>query len=399
MYSPTIGRFISEDPIDFDAGDANLNRYVSNSPAMMVDPYGLTGYVPKDGNGGFWRSGPSPNDARTYAAGAGKSWWVSSKPNVKPVQYINYEPDFDPVLHKIDGKPVQRELSATGGHMKDVNQAEKWAIGNWGDKYKKLPPGTWHHKSFDPKTGKMLMVYVEKATHTANKHSGAWSKYLDWVADHVKNVGKCGSLSDEGLLALMNALESAEAMNDLRAAKRLGVASDQWISAFVKSQLRKGMTTFAKDNNGKIVKVVLTEVGEKAAAQTVGKLALRIGGKVVGSVTTVFVTVVALNNTGSAAEAGKAAARDIACADDAEAVTFAVVYAGEQFVLSGSIETAIRRTGSNIAKKVGDPATTRNIEAYYDDFAQRTSERTEGEREADSNKSFWEKLMDIFTIN
>src|SRR5690606_13412545 len=35
-------RWISEDPIGFEAGDANLSRYVSNSPAIFVDPSGLT---------------------------------------------------------------------------------------------------------------------------------------------------------------------------------------------------------------------------------------------------------------------------------------------------------------------------------------------------------------------
>jgi hypothetical protein len=36
-----LGRFISQDPIGFGAGDANLYRYVGNSPLMYVDPLGL----------------------------------------------------------------------------------------------------------------------------------------------------------------------------------------------------------------------------------------------------------------------------------------------------------------------------------------------------------------------
>jgi RHS repeat-associated protein len=39
-YDPKIGRFISEDPIGFDAGDANLYRYVFNSSVMSTDPSG-----------------------------------------------------------------------------------------------------------------------------------------------------------------------------------------------------------------------------------------------------------------------------------------------------------------------------------------------------------------------
>jgi RHS repeat-associated protein len=40
-YDPILGRFVSEDPIGFAAGDANLTRYVGNSFANAVDPTGL----------------------------------------------------------------------------------------------------------------------------------------------------------------------------------------------------------------------------------------------------------------------------------------------------------------------------------------------------------------------
>jgi RHS repeat-associated protein len=40
-YDPDTGRFLSEDPIGFDAGDANLSRYVGNDPVNHVDPAGL----------------------------------------------------------------------------------------------------------------------------------------------------------------------------------------------------------------------------------------------------------------------------------------------------------------------------------------------------------------------
>ncbi len=40
-YDPEIARWLSEDPISFAAGDANLYRYVSNNPAAKTDPTGL----------------------------------------------------------------------------------------------------------------------------------------------------------------------------------------------------------------------------------------------------------------------------------------------------------------------------------------------------------------------
>jgi RHS repeat-associated protein len=46
-YAPTIGRFLSEDPIEFFAGDPNLYRYVGNEPVMGTDPTGLRRDLPR----------------------------------------------------------------------------------------------------------------------------------------------------------------------------------------------------------------------------------------------------------------------------------------------------------------------------------------------------------------
>jgi RHS repeat-associated protein len=42
-YDPHLGRFISNDPLGFDAGDANLQRYVFNRPTELRDPFGQAG--------------------------------------------------------------------------------------------------------------------------------------------------------------------------------------------------------------------------------------------------------------------------------------------------------------------------------------------------------------------
>jgi RHS repeat-associated protein len=44
-YHPGLGRFMSEDPKLFDAGDYNLFRYCHNDPIDMTDPMGLAGEV------------------------------------------------------------------------------------------------------------------------------------------------------------------------------------------------------------------------------------------------------------------------------------------------------------------------------------------------------------------
>ena len=55
-YNPTIGRFMSEDPKGFDAGDYNLYRYCSNDPLDRSDPMGL------DVNMDMFSSGENSSD-------------------------------------------------------------------------------------------------------------------------------------------------------------------------------------------------------------------------------------------------------------------------------------------------------------------------------------------------
>src|SRR5947209_4115396 len=40
MYDPRIGRWLTMDPIGFDAGDPNLYRYVNNNATNLRDPSG-----------------------------------------------------------------------------------------------------------------------------------------------------------------------------------------------------------------------------------------------------------------------------------------------------------------------------------------------------------------------
>ncbi len=41
FYDPAVGKWISRDPLGFEAGDSNLYRYVNNQPVMKTDPSGL----------------------------------------------------------------------------------------------------------------------------------------------------------------------------------------------------------------------------------------------------------------------------------------------------------------------------------------------------------------------
>ncbi|MBJ7520003.1 MAG: DNRLRE domain-containing protein [Solirubrobacteraceae bacterium] len=60
-YDPTLGRWLSKDPIDFDGGDTNLYAYVAGDPINTIDPDGLIGI--------------SLQNASDFAAGFGD--WVT----------------------------------------------------------------------------------------------------------------------------------------------------------------------------------------------------------------------------------------------------------------------------------------------------------------------------------
>ena len=54
-FDPATGTFVGEDPLGFGAGDANLYRYVFNSPTNFTDPDGQS--PAEMGDGGIpWRS-------------------------------------------------------------------------------------------------------------------------------------------------------------------------------------------------------------------------------------------------------------------------------------------------------------------------------------------------------
>jgi RHS repeat-associated protein len=64
-YETATGRWLSNDPIGFAAGDTNIQRYVGNNPVNYVDPSGLTGTpvavsVETDSvdSGGMWSPPP-----------------------------------------------------------------------------------------------------------------------------------------------------------------------------------------------------------------------------------------------------------------------------------------------------------------------------------------------------
>jgi RHS repeat-associated protein len=48
-YDPAVGRFVSEDPLGFAAGDVNVSRYVGNGATNATDPSGMQAGAPSPG--------------------------------------------------------------------------------------------------------------------------------------------------------------------------------------------------------------------------------------------------------------------------------------------------------------------------------------------------------------
>ncbi len=74
-YDPNLGKWISQDPIGFAGGDANLYRYAGNGPTNAKDPFGLASGDEWDSwNPGVW--------AGNWSGGV-YGWWAYGGSNVK----------------------------------------------------------------------------------------------------------------------------------------------------------------------------------------------------------------------------------------------------------------------------------------------------------------------------
>jgi RHS repeat-associated protein len=69
-YSPTLGRWMEEDPIGYKSGDINLYRYVQDRPTRGTDPSGLAWYD--------WLTGPIPAPLQAGAVVCGRVLWCDS---------------------------------------------------------------------------------------------------------------------------------------------------------------------------------------------------------------------------------------------------------------------------------------------------------------------------------
>src|SRR5881296_3935777 len=80
-YNPSLQRFISEDPLGFSGGDTNLYGYVFESPANLVDPFGLSA-GPGAPGGGSGMAGRSCGPCSKPPAGPTPVPWADVDQNI-----------------------------------------------------------------------------------------------------------------------------------------------------------------------------------------------------------------------------------------------------------------------------------------------------------------------------
>jgi RHS repeat-associated protein len=100
-YSPTLHRFLSEDPIGFAGGDTNLYAYVSNNPTNFIDATGLVRWTGSQSGVEFLTAGAVKFDlqsecvngnrvrATVLAVGPGASIGVEFSATHESVEFVD----------------------------------------------------------------------------------------------------------------------------------------------------------------------------------------------------------------------------------------------------------------------------------------------------------------------
>ena len=164
---PSTGRFISEDPLGFGAGDANVSRYVGNNSPNSTDPSGLESFpaahrgewVVGEKGDGTWEYSNSKENRAAGLAG-------------KRIRFVDNKVDvggFPPEAYwKGDATKASVEIDTITGQ--DAKAADRAMREQLGDKEWKRPKGyRWHHAGG---TGSHTMELVKKKYHGAVHHEG-----------------------------------------------------------------------------------------------------------------------------------------------------------------------------------------------------------------------------------
>jgi RHS repeat-associated protein len=171
-YDPRAGRWTSQDPLGFDAGDSNLYRYVKNGVAAWNDPTGLTVYyrtpqyeseklTQKGFEGGVvfvslnshWEVSGEANNQGPFNDGYVIGY---SGPNAKDISFVQFNAAFG-VVWTVDGNGESdfrfssAVVKTTSGPLKLTNPFQGWDKAIWSvDALPRRPPVPGYIESGGP---------------------------------------------------------------------------------------------------------------------------------------------------------------------------------------------------------------------------------------------------------
>jgi RHS repeat-associated protein len=106
FYSPTMGRFISEDPIGFAGGGLNLYRYASNAPTLATDPLGLAPTCIYSQGSGLLTCVDAATDLIISDRGfSGGGRFGRNNPGAQEIPYSGPIPIGEYVIHPAEDRP------------------------------------------------------------------------------------------------------------------------------------------------------------------------------------------------------------------------------------------------------------------------------------------------------
>jgi len=193
-YDAEVGRFISEDPIAFDAGDANLYRYVGNNSGNGTDPWGLAklAHGGNEGDGVYVQYTGSESSSTVYEYKVG--------------YLVNYYGTWF-----IRGRNEKGTMT-WGSEYISLKDAKEWAaplygLDAWPDKWRKFALSSAYGKRLAEHEGKRRWTLANRGYQPDDSWTGrAWAITKNLPAGWYETAA-----SGEQLASLVGGLDG---MND-----------------------------------------------------------------------------------------------------------------------------------------------------------------------------------------
>jgi RHS repeat-associated protein len=174
-YDSAVGQWLSEDPIGFDGGDANLRRDVFNDPLSNVDPLGLSAGTPVPVFG--------PEYTWTYDAGP----WQQSTPVADLIFVSIYElTPTDRLLPQLKDPHFQHKMEQLERQQEDFRAREReWRRKKY-EFEKSIEEYKRRKKEYDDLVARIRMLWLEEVDRRNDmlEARALWLTAIAWLAKH-----------------------------------------------------------------------------------------------------------------------------------------------------------------------------------------------------------------------